>query len=147
VRGSGGQESLAGTFVEPRGMVRSVVAEVAGREVLGALAGATASRIASASAAEASPLHKGEIAYLSVSRDQVVLARAKRGAFRPKPTEEIIAEAARGAVRSAAVTKGRIAGVLEISFDDGSSWAFDVPKVHLAGAQQIAAALAISSRS
>jgi hypothetical protein len=53
----------------------------------------------------------------------------------------VIASAPRDAVRSAAIEKGRIAGVLELSFADGSSWAFDVPKVHLSGAQQIAAEL------
>ena len=42
------------------------------------------------------------------------------------------------AVRSAKVDKGRLAGVLEVAFEDGSAWAFDVPKVHLSGAQQIA---------
>jgi hypothetical protein len=31
--------------------------------------------------------------------------------------------------------------VLEIDFEDGQSWAFDVPKVHRAGAEAITAAL------
>ena len=34
--------------------------------------------------------------------------------------------------------RGKIAGVLEVSFEDGSTWAFDVPKVHLKDAQEIA---------
>jgi hypothetical protein len=135
-------EVLASTFVEPRGMIRSVVAETAGREVLGALGAASAAKAASGGMAGTSPLRKGEIACLSVSRDQVLLCRAKRGAFRPKATDEIIASASRAAVRAATVEKGRIAGVLELTFEDGSSWAFDVAKVHLSGAQQIAAELA-----
>jgi hypothetical protein len=53
----------------------------------------------------------------------------------------VIASAPREAVRRATVEKGKIAGVLEVSFEDGSSWAFDIPKVHLKGAQQIAAEL------
>ena len=44
-------------------------------------------------------------------------------------------------MRTAKVDKGRIAGVLEVSFEDGSTWAFDVPKVHLKGAHEIAAEL------
>jgi hypothetical protein len=134
-------KAIAATFVEPRGMIRSVVAAVAGREVLGAVGAVAASSIASAGTSDSSPLHKGQIAYLSVFPDEIVLCRAKRGAFRPKPTEERIASAPRTSVRSANVDKGRIAGVLEISFVDGSSWTFDVPKVHLAGANQITAAL------
>jgi hypothetical protein len=133
---------LAATFVEPRGMVRSIVAATAGREVLGALGAITAERAASAGTEGASPLKKGEIAHLSVSREELTLCRAKRGAFKPKPTDEVIAAAPRGAVRTANVEKGRIAGVLEVSFEDGSTWAFDVPKVHLKGAQQIANELA-----
>src|SRR5581483_590251 len=139
------QNSVAATFVEPRGMVRSIVAATAGRELLGALGALSAERAAAAGTEGASPLKKGDIAHLSVSRDELRLCRAKRGAFKPKPTDEVIAAAPRAAVRSAKVDKGRIAGVLEVSFEDGSTWAFDVPKVHLKGAEQIAAEL--SSRA
>ena len=134
-------QPVAATFVEPRGMIRSVVGDVAGRQILGAVGGITASAMTSHGLSDASPLKKGEIAYLLVSQDQVALCRAKRGAFRPKPTEEVIAAAPRGVVRSAMLDRGRIAGVLTISFKDGSSWEFDVPKVHLSGAQHIAGAL------
>jgi hypothetical protein len=136
------QDTLAATFVEPRGMIRSVVAATAGREMLGALGAITAEKAATSGTAGASPLKKGEIAHLSVSPDQVVLCKAKRGAFKPKPTDEVIACAPREAVRSATVEKGRIAGVLQVTFEDGSAWAFDVPKVHLKGAQEIAGELA-----
>jgi hypothetical protein len=44
-------------------------------------------------------------------------------------------------VRAATIEKGRLAGVLLIGFDDGQSWSFDVPKVHLAGAAAIVASL------
>jgi hypothetical protein len=123
-------------------MIRSIVAATAGREVLGALGSISAERAAAAGTEGASPLKKGDIAYLSVESDQVVLCKAKRGAFKPKPTEEVIASAPRASVRGAAIEKGRIAGVLKISFEDGSSWEFDVPKVHLKGAQAIEATLA-----
>jgi hypothetical protein len=36
------------------------------------------------------------------------------------------------------------AGVLQVSFEDGSAWAFDVPRVHLKGAQEIAGELSRS---
>jgi hypothetical protein len=134
-------EAIAGTFVEPRGMIRSIVAGVAGREVLGALGGAGASAAASRGTGDASPLSKGQIAYLGVFNDELTMFRAKRGAFRPKPTNEMIASAPRSDVRAATVEKGRLAGVLEIGFDDGQSWSFAVPKVHLAGAAAIVASL------
>jgi hypothetical protein len=135
------QQPLAATFVEPRGMIRSIVAATAGREVLGALGSLSAERAASTRTQGASPLKKGDIAHLSVSRDELRLCRAKRGAFKPKPTDEVIAAAPRAAVRTAKLDKGRIAGVLEVTFEDGSTWAFDVPKVHLKGAHEIASTL------
>jgi hypothetical protein len=127
-------------------MIRSVVAGVAGREILGAVGWAAASA-ASAGTARASPLRTGQIAYLSVSADELVLFHAKRGAFRPRPTDEVVASAPRSTVESATLEKGRLAGVLEISFAGGSNWAFDIPKVHLGGAQQITAVLAPFGRS
>jgi hypothetical protein len=136
------EQPLAATFVEPRGMIRSIVAATAGREVLGALGAITAERTVSAGTERASPLKKGEIAHLSVSHDELRLCKAKRGAFKPKPTDELIAAAPRAAVRTAKLDKGRIAGVLEVTFEDGSTWAFDVPKVHLKGAHEIASKLA-----
>lgn len=90
---------------------------------------------------DSSPLAKGRIAYLAVSEGEITMFHAKRGAFRPKSTTEAIASALVEDVRSATVEKGRLAGVLEIGFSDGQSWAFDVPKVHLAGARAIVAAL------
>jgi hypothetical protein len=135
------EQTLAATFVEPRGMVRSIVAATAGREVLGALGALTAERAASAGTEGTSPLKKGDIAHLSVSHDEIKLCKAKRGAFKPKPTDEVIASAPRTAVRGVKVDKGKLASVLEVTFDDGSSWAFDIPKVHLKGAELVAAEL------
>jgi hypothetical protein len=131
-----------GTFVEPRGMVRSIVAGTVGREVLGAVAGFAAQHAAESKQAGSSPMRAGQIAYLGLCGEELTLFRAKRGAFRPKATDEVIATAPRTSVSAAAVDRGRLAGVLQLTFADGSTWAFDVPKVHLSGAEAIAAALA-----
>jgi hypothetical protein len=135
-----GREAL-GTFVEPRGMVRSIVAGTVGREVLGAVGGFSAQHAAESQHAGSSPIRAGQIAYLGLGSEELTLFRAKRGAFRPKATDEAIAVAPRTSVSAAALERGRLAGVLEVSFADGSTWAFDVPKVHLSGAQAIVAAL------
>jgi hypothetical protein len=135
-------EPIAGTFVEPRGMIRSIVAGVAGGEVAGAIGAAATASIAAATTAGASPLAPGQIAYLAAFADEVVMFRAKRGALRPKQTTEVLAAAPRGDLRAARLDKGRLAGVLTLDFADGTAWAFDVPKVHLAGAAAIAAVLA-----
>jgi hypothetical protein len=131
--------ALAGTFVEPRGMVRSIVAATAGRQLGGAVGGLLAGQ--AADPGEQSPLKRGEIAYLGVLADEVVLFRAKRGAFKPKPLPDRVATAARGELTGAALERKGLSGALELRFADGSTWAFDVPKVHLKGAQAIADAL------
>jgi hypothetical protein len=135
-----GGETL-GTFVEPRGMVRSIVAATVGREVLGAVGSASAQLAVESQNAGSSPIRAGQIAYLRLSGEELTLFRAKRGAFRPKATDEVIAVAPRTSVSAAALERGRLAGVLQVSFADDSTWAFDVPKVHLSGAEAIAAAL------
>jgi hypothetical protein len=130
-----------GTFVEPRGMVRSIVAATVGREVLGAVGSASAQHAVESKNAGSSPIRAGQIAYLALSGEELTLFRAKRGAFRPKATDEVIAVAPRESVSAAGLERGRLAGVLEVTFADESTWAFDVPKVHLSGAEAIAAAL------
>jgi hypothetical protein len=130
-----------GTFVEPRGMVSSIVAGTVGREVLGAVGAVSAQRAVESRQAGSSPIRAGQIAYLALSGEQLTLFRAKRGAFRPKATDEVIAIAPRASVSAADLERGRLAGVLQVTFTDGSTWAFDVPKVHLSGAEAIAAAL------
>jgi hypothetical protein len=138
---SGPSSAIAATFVEPRGMVRSIVAGVAGGELGGALGATAATLAASSRTPDASPLGKGQIGYLGVFPETVTLFRAKRGALKPKPTDEVVATAPRTELRAATVEKGRLLSVLELTFADGSTWAFDVPKVHLSGAKAIAQTL------
>lgn len=82
-------------------------------------------------------LQKGEIGYLGVFPTEVVLFRARWGAFKPKPTMNVIVTVPRSSVRSAQIDKGRIAGLLDVTFNDGTCWQFEVSRVHLGGASQV----------
>ncbi len=132
---------LATSFVEPRGTIMSIVAGTIGREIGGGLTAATAARGVEQNSAGASPLTKGQLGYLVAFDDQVVLYRAKRGAFKPKPTEEVYATAPRGSVTGAELERKKVSGVLVVHFADGSEWAFDVPKIYLSTAEGIAVSL------
>lgn len=136
--------TLAGTFVEPRGTIRSIIGRDVGH-VFGApsrAVGAAISDRAAADMAGSSPLAQGDIAYLGVTADAVILFRAKRGLFKPKATDELVAQAPRAETASATVAEGRLGSVLTLAFLDASTWTFDIPKIHLKGAREIVAALA-----
>jgi hypothetical protein len=132
---------LATSFVEPRGTIMSIVAGTIGREISGGLTTATAARGVEQSSAGASPLTKGQLGYLVAFDDQIVLYRAKRGAFKPKPAEEVYATAPRGSVAGAELERKKLSGVLTIQFADGSDWTFDIPKIYLSSAEGIVAAI------
>jgi hypothetical protein len=123
---------LAGTFVEPKGTIRSVAAGalngVAGVELIASPEEANAG---------ASPLSAGGIAYLGITPDAAVLFHAKRGLFSPRSTDQVIATAARSEVVGASLHGVRLGSLLMIAFRDGSTWQFDIPKVHKKGAQGI----------
>lgn len=55
--------------------------------------------------AGSSPLASGDIAYLGVTADAVILFRAKRGLFKPRATDERIAQAPREETASATVAE------------------------------------------
>ncbi len=132
---------LATSFVEPRGTIKSIIAGTIGREIGGDLTAATASHDIEEHSAGASPLTKGQLGYLVAHDDQIVLYRAKRGAFKPKPSDEIFATAPRDSTTGAELERKKLSGVLIVRFADGSEWSFDVPRVYLSTAEAIVRAL------
>lgn len=135
--------TLVGTFVEPRGAIMSMIARDT-RTVFGAATRAVSAAVgesADRAMAGSSPLAKGDIAYLGLTPDAVVLFRAKRGAFKPKALSETIATAPRTETVSASIAEGRLGSALSITFVDGTTWTFDIPRIYLKGAREIAAAL------
>jgi len=126
------QGTLAGTFVEPKGTILSVVGgAINGQVGVGLVAGA------SEAMAGSSPLPAGAIAYLGITPDTAVLFGARRGLFSPKSTGQVIATAARSEIVGASLQGVRLGSLLTVSFRDGSSWQFDIPKIHKKGAQGI----------
>lgn len=117
-----------------------MVARAAGGEVLGAVGSAIAGT--TAEAREKSPLGAGKIAFLAVFPEEVVLFAGKRGAFKPKPTADVLASVPRASVSSASVERKAIKGVLSLTFADGEKWEFDLPRAYLKGGEKVAGSLA-----
>ena len=133
------ENALASTFVEPRGSARQMIARTAGGEALGAVGRAAAGM--STEPGGKSPVEAGKIGFLAVFPEEVVLFAGKRGAFKPKPTEEVIASVPRSAIASAALEKKAVKGFLILTLGDGERWEFDMPRAHLKNAQKVVAAL------
>jgi hypothetical protein len=133
------KQAVASTYVEPRGSMRQVVARAAGGEILGAAGRAVAG--AATEPSDRSPIKAGRIGFLAVFDDQVVLFAGKRGAFKPKPTEEVLATVPRSELATASLEKKAVKGVLTLTLNDGADWAFDMPRAHLKSAQAVVASL------
>jgi hypothetical protein len=119
--------------------LRAVVGKVAGREALGAVGGALAG--AATQPAERSPVEAGKIAFIAVFPAEVVVFRGKRGALKPKPTAEVIASVPRSAIASAQLDRKGMSAALTVTFTDGGTWEFDLPRVHVKAAKDVVGAL------
>jgi hypothetical protein len=129
---------IGGIFVQGPGTGRSIVAGAAG----GVLASAAAERLGRSQGE--GPLGAGQLGYLSVSPDQVILYGAKRktlmGGF--KATDDVLVALARADVATASFEKGKLLGRLQVTFTDNSGWVFEVPKVGNKTVDEAVAALA-----
>jgi hypothetical protein len=129
--------ALAGTFVTSRGFAWGTGLTVGIGGVVGAAAGAAVDKRTAAP----SPLNRGDLAYLAVMPESVALFKAKRGALKPKVTDELLAEVPRSELQASRYDKGKMVGVFELQFSDGSSWAFDVGRAFAKSATEVATAL------
>jgi hypothetical protein len=115
-----------------------MVARVAGGKVAGAL-GATIA--GTASKVEETPVKGGRFAYLAVFPEEIVVFRGKQGAFKPKPTSEVLATVPRSSVSSARLERKAVKGVLTVTLTDGETWEFDTPRFHKKATEGVVAAL------
>src|SRR5687767_9659414 len=107
--------ALAGVFVTARGDAMATGLTVG----IGGIAGAAAGVAADRRSEDVATLPRGKLAYLTVTADQVVILRAKRGAFKPKATDEVMVELPRSELAAAHYRKGKVVGVLELALSDG----------------------------
>ena len=129
--------ALAGVIVTSRGNAWGTGLTVG----IGGVAGAAAGAAVDKRTAAPSPLAAGDLAYLAVTPDAIAVFKAKRGALKPKTTEELLGEVPRSDLTASRYKKGKMVGVFELDFSDGSSWAFDVGRAFAKNATQVASVL------
>jgi hypothetical protein len=83
----------------------------------------------------------GAVGFVYVTADAVALYRAKRGAFKPKVTNEVVASFPRSEVASSELDRGMLKAALTIAFTNGDSWEFEIPKANRNTATQVVNAL------
>jgi hypothetical protein len=129
-----GAPQLAGSFVGPKGLTRSMTARAAGGAVGAALAGGAGH--------EGTPSF-GRVGYLAVSDGELALVKAKSAmlGLKMKPTEEVLARVPRNEVASAELDKGALKSALRIDFTGGGAWEFEIPKANRKTAEQVVGAL------
>jgi hypothetical protein len=69
--------------------------------------------------ADSSPVRGGEIGFLAVFSDEVVLFAGKQGVFKPKPTEEVVLSQTRSEVSGAALEGRAGKALLTLTLADG----------------------------
>jgi hypothetical protein len=129
-----GAPQLAGSFVGPKGLTRTMTARAAGGLVGAALAGR--------GGAEGTP-DFGRVGYLAVSESELALVKTKSASLglKMKPTEEVLARFPRAEVASAELDKGALKSSLKIAFASGGEWEFEIPKANRKTAEQVVEAL------
>ena len=129
-----GAPELAGSFVGPKGLTRSMTARAAG--------GAVGAAISGGAGAEGTPQF-GRVGYLAVTEGELALVRTKSAmlGLKMKPTDEVLARVSRSEIATAELDKGALKSALKIEFSGGGVWEFEIPKANRKTAEQVVSAL------
>jgi hypothetical protein len=132
-----GATEVAGTFVNPRGLTKTMSAGALGGVVGAVAAAAVAGREKGASDLPAF----GRVGYVAASGTDLALIKTKSGAFKMHITGEALARVPRDQLERAEMHEGKLISVLSLRFANGVLWEFDIPKTAKKGARGLVAAL------
>jgi hypothetical protein len=124
-----GAPTIAGTFVNPKGLARKMAGSVTGGQVGGIAGNLAATAITDRVSGTVGDVPSfGRVGYLAVTDTEVALVNTKMGALKMKIGSEVLARAPRADVTSAGLDQGVLLSHLTIEFSNGVSWRFDVPR-------------------
>ena len=135
-----GSPELAGTFLSPKGLTARMTAMTAGRVVGGVLGQVAADQATGGERYQGAP-DFGQVGYVAVTQDEVAIVRGKKGAFKPKVGDEVVARAPRSSVQAVDFDKGALKGSLTIEFADGGWWEFEIPKIYRKTTERVVSVL------
>ena len=137
----GGAE-IAGTLVSPKGLTKKMTLRTAGGQVAG-MVGDVAAGAMAGKAGKATPDMPsfGRMGYLAASETDLALTKTSQMGWKPHPIGDALVRVPRSEVESAALEQGKLLSQLKLSFADGVTWEFEVPRAHRKTAQQFVTAL------
>jgi len=138
-----GSPEVAGTFLSPKGLTSRMTVMAAGRVVGGLIGTVAADKATGGERYEGAP-DFGQVGYVAVTQDEVAIVRGKKGAFKPKVGDEVVARVRRTDVQAVEFDKGALKGSLKIQFADGGWWEFEIPKIYRKTTEKVVEALAPS---
>jgi len=137
-----GKPELAGVMVNPRGFSKRAGAFALGGLIGSAIGTAVTAKQQGEATSGAVELPKfGRVGYLAATGDEVALVKTDSGLLKMKISDTVLARAPRAEIESTELDKGALVSRLEITFKNGVSWAFDVPKANRKGAEKLTQAL------
>jgi hypothetical protein len=134
-----GAPEVAGTLVNPKGLMKKTVASTAGREVAG-LVGSLAAGAATRERGAPDLPSFGRVGYVAVSDTEVAVLKTRTG-WKMHPTEEVLARAPRSELTSVELDEGRMVSHLRLRFNNDKLWEFDIPRSDKKAAKSVVAAL------
>ena len=135
-----GSPELAGTFLSPKGLTARMTAMTAGRVVGGVLGQVAADQATGGEKFQGAP-DFGQVGYVAVTQEEVAIVRGKKGAFKPKVGDEVVARARLSDVQAVEFEKGALKGSLKIQFADGGWWEFEIPKIYRKTTEKVVSVL------
>lgn len=137
----GGAE-IAGTVVSPRGLTKKMTMRTAGGQIAGMAGDLAASTISGKTKSGAPDLPSfGRMGYLAASENELALTKTSQLGWKPHPIGDALIRVPRSEVESAALQQGKLLSQLKLSFVNGGTWEFEVPRAHRKTAQQFVTTL------
>jgi hypothetical protein len=131
-----GAAELAGSFVSPKGLTKTMTGATAAG-VVGGLAGRLVAGQVSSRRSPAAPSF-GQIGYIAVTAEEFAIVRGKTGLMKPSVGKDVVERVPRSEIAGAELGAGMLKAPLIIRFVDGGSWEFEIPKVYRKTAARVA---------
>jgi hypothetical protein len=137
-----GAPEVAGTLVSPRGLTKKMSMGTAGSQV-GGLVGSLAASALTSKTAKATPEMPsfGRSGYLAASETELILTKTSQLGWKPHTKGDALVRVPRGEVQSVDFEKGKVLSQLKLTFADGNTWQFEIPRANRKGAEEFTTAL------